>query len=274
MTHQTKTQDGVPTLPSVGEQDWYPLSLEQHRFYAVEQFSENVRSASIPVGIEMDGPLNADVFEACLPILVRRHQSLRTVVREVEGNPVQVILANPAVALAQHSLVDLDEASRQAQIAKLIEKDLKRPFDLHTGPLYRFLLLKCAHDKHVFLLAFHHIIADFLSIGIFLDELSTIYASLLENRSPNLPALTTRYVDFSSWEKEFFSKEYLDGALKFWREALKNSCPPLALPYDRSNPGQQAFGCLSEVLDFDVGYASQHQCVLSIEQRQQVRACI
>ena len=238
-------------MPSVGDRDWYPLSLEQNRFYAVERFSEKVRSASIPVGLDMEGPLNTVIFEECLPILVRRHESLRTVVREVEGNPVQVVLPNAVVALAQHDLSDLDDVARQARIDKLIEKDLKQPFDLHAGPLYRFLLIRCARDKHVFLLAFHHIIADFLSIKIFLDELSTIYTSLLEQRQPILPELTRRYVDFSSWEKEFFSQEYLDTNLQFWRDALKNNCSPLALPYDRPNPSQQSFGCLSEVLDFE-----------------------
>jgi len=248
---ESQTQHGPPTLPSVGNRDWYPLSLEQHRFYAVERFSEDVRSASIPIGLEMDGALNPEIFAASLPILVRRHPSLRTIIREIEGNPVQVILADSAVALAQHDLVDLGETERKARIDQLIEKELKRPFDLQAGPLYRFLLLKCAPDRHVFLLAFHHIIADFLSIGVFLDELSSIYTALLDDKPVNLPELTTRYVDFSSWEREFFSKEYLETTLKFWRDALKNNCSPHALPYDRASSSQQVFGCLSEVLDFE-----------------------
>jgi len=248
---EDQTRDSAATIRSVGERDSYPLSFEQKRFYAVQQFSDGGRSASIPVGMEMHGPLDADLLAACLPVLVERHPTLRTVIREVDGAAVQVILPTAPATLTQHSLAGLDQATQKRRIDECIENELKMPFALATGPLCRFILLELAHEEHVLLLSFHHIIADFLSIGIFLDELSELYAASLEERSANLRELPLRFVDFASFEKCAFTDEYRGATLEFWRSELSSHYELLDLPHDRPNPSQQVFRCDSEVLDFD-----------------------
>ena len=48
---------------------------------------------------------------------------------------------------------------------------VRRPYDLEKGPLFRLHLLSRSASEHIVLLVFHHIIGDFLSSAVFLDDL-------------------------------------------------------------------------------------------------------
>ena len=53
--------------------------------------------------------------------------------------------------------------------------DARQLYDLANAPLMRAKLVKLAEDDHVFILNFHHIIADGSSLAIFYKELAALY---------------------------------------------------------------------------------------------------
>ena len=58
------------------------------------------------------------------------------------------------------------------------EQEAWTPFDMSRAPLFRTRLLRLGADDHVLLLILHHIIVDGWSIGVFMEEVSELYAAL------------------------------------------------------------------------------------------------
>src|SRR4029077_7236458 len=98
-------------------------------------------------------------------------------------------------------LSDLSEAESQAEAHRLIVDYAQRLFDLSAGPLFRVILVKQSHDKHVFVTV-HHLVADAWSIGILFNELSILYDTYSGSRSSPLAELPVQYADFAVWQRQ------------------------------------------------------------------------
>ncbi len=91
------------------------------------------------------------------------------------------------------------------------------PFDLATGPLLRASVLRLAPEKHLVVLAMHHVVGDEWSGEILRRELDALY------RGRPLPELPVQYADFAVWQREWLSGAVLDGQLAYWRERAGRS---------------------------------------------------
>ncbi len=77
-----------------------PLSFAQQRLWFLDRLEPGRASYNMPFALRVRGPLDVDALESALAELVRRHEPLRTVFREVDGEPAQVILDTLASELA------------------------------------------------------------------------------------------------------------------------------------------------------------------------------
>ena len=145
----------------VSQQDTYALSPAQRRLWVLEQMNEEVSAAyNIPLTFWLKGDLNIDNLENAFNTLIDRHESLRTVFKQVDGQPVQIIL-NQNDCHFKINVVDFSENDQPSETAQ--ENALKlalEPFDLENAPLFRVDLLKVSTNEHLFFLSIHHIISD------------------------------------------------------------------------------------------------------------------
>ena len=81
----------IPSIVSVGRDQPLPLTLNQEQLWKLDQVIPGTPLFSIPQVYHISGDLNVDVFKKSIAELVRRHETLRTSFRAVNGNPVQVI---------------------------------------------------------------------------------------------------------------------------------------------------------------------------------------
>ena len=102
-------------------------------------------------------------------------------------------------------------------------------------------LLKLGEHEHILLWTFHHIITDGWSMGVFLQELATLYEAYSTGQSPQLPELPIQYADFALWQKKYLQGEVLATQLNYWKQQLKGELPVLDLPCDRPRLAIQTF---------------------------------
>ncbi|HEU0299357.1 MAG TPA: amino acid adenylation domain-containing protein, partial [Longimicrobium sp.] len=216
-----------------------PLSFAQQRFWFVEQLGAAANAYLMPVTFRLRGPLDVDALRRALDALIGRHESLRTVFRLADGQPVQVILPELRLPLPVHDLSALPEAEREREVRRLTRADNQTSFDLAQA-VVRASLLRVADDDHVLLLALHHIAGDAWSLNVLYDELEALYAAEREGRDAALPPLPVQYADFALWQRGRLDGEALEGELAHWRERLAG-VPTLALPTDRPHPALQSF---------------------------------
>src|SRR5215210_2652455 len=77
-----------PVSGPMGEGDW-PLSLDQERFWFMEQLYPGGAGLNITAATRMRGPVSMPAVAAALDEIVRRHAAWRTAFPLVAGRPVQ-----------------------------------------------------------------------------------------------------------------------------------------------------------------------------------------
>ncbi len=71
---------------------------------------------------------------------------------------------------------------------KNLEREAARPFDLEHGPLFRLRVFRRSSSESVLLLAMHHIVSDFWSVAVLLDELRRVYPAEIAGGSAGTAA--------------------------------------------------------------------------------------
>jgi hypothetical protein len=206
-----------------------PLSFAQELMWKLEQESGGSAVTTAPSALRLSGEIDPAVLEGSLWELLRRHTVLRSTFLVAGGRPLQRVGPVPDVALPVVDLAPLAEGEREPALSALIESEVRRPFDLATGPVLRSLLFRLGEREHVLLLAGHHIVVDQWSAGVFLRELSVLYAALLAGEGSPLPELPLQYGDFARWQREWMQGEVLAAELSYWRDRLAGA-KPVELP--------------------------------------------
>src|SRR5262249_24741360 len=104
------------------------------------------------------------------------------------------------------------------------------------GPLFRIHLLSRSASEHIVLLVVHHIIADFWSTAVLVDDLGRAYAEELEGRATGCSAPRTQYVDFTRWQHAMVAGVDGQQHWNYWRQKLSEPLPVLDLPSDFTRP--------------------------------------
>src|SRR3712207_5271232 len=180
-------REGHSSIPRRSGQAPAPLSFAQQRLWFLQQLEPDSPAYNIHLSLRLRGRLNVAVLERTLSEIVRRHESLRTTFVAVEGVPAQVVSAAEPLTLPVINLSDAAEPEVEA--ARLSAEQAARPFDLARGPLLRVVLLKLADEDHVILLTMHHIISDKWSIGVLVNEVTSLYQSLDKGQDSPLQEL-------------------------------------------------------------------------------------
>ncbi|HLL47353.1 MAG TPA: condensation domain-containing protein, partial [Longimicrobiaceae bacterium] len=228
----------APPLLPVPRDRPLPLSFAQQRLWFIDRLEPGRSAYNIPGALRLRGPLDRDALERALGEVVRRHEALRTVFREVHGEPVQVVSAGAGPVLED---VDLAGAA-EAEVLRAVRAEAERPFDLAAGPLFRTKLLRLSEGEHVLLLTLHHAVGDGWSRGVLHLELEALYGALVRGEAPRLPELPVQYADYAVWQRRWLVGAALEAQTAWWRERLAGVPATLQLPTDRPRPAVRGLG--------------------------------
>jgi amino acid adenylation domain-containing protein/non-ribosomal peptide synthase protein (TIGR01720 family) len=218
-----------------GEGDW-PLSLDQERYWFMEQLYPGGAGLNITAATRMRGPLSVPTLAAGLSEIVRRHAAWRTAFPAIDGKPVQRVGPPRPQPLPVVDLGGLPAARREPEVLRLVNEDSAAPFDLERGPLVRSRLMRLQAGEHVCVLAVHHTVTDWISFQIAWAELAALYGAFAAGGGPALPEPPVCYADFAVWQREWLQGEVLDELTSWWREQLAGFPVTLELPTDRPRP--------------------------------------
>ena len=102
-----------------------PLSFSQERLWFIDQLEGSV-AYHIPVVLRLKGILNIEAFQDALREVVNRHESLRTVISEVDGQGYQYILPLNSWKLAvTNGAAHPDEIALHDYVRSLIRQPFK-----------------------------------------------------------------------------------------------------------------------------------------------------
>ncbi len=227
-----------PPLKPIKRDGDLPLSFAQQRLWFLYQMQPNDASYNIPAAFKVRGALKLDVLQAVFDEIARRHETLRTLFKTVDGRPKIEILKQSPIKI-EH--INLTNSSKDSLIENFIIEEARTPFKLETGPLLRIKVLQQAPEEYVIILNMHHIISDGWSMGVLMNEVGSLYSAFSKGLPSPLPELEIQYVDFAAWQRKWLSGQTLEQQLNFWKEKLGHGSPPLQLPTDYPRPNTLSF---------------------------------
>ncbi|HKR15496.1 MAG TPA: amino acid adenylation domain-containing protein [Pyrinomonadaceae bacterium] len=231
----------APAIERATREQALPLSFAQQRLWFIEQLEPTAAAYHISQAIRLTGHLNIQALRKTFDEIVRRHEVLRTVFVDDDGEPAQVIHSSLNVELPLIDLSALPDSDREAATIEECTAGAQLPLDLEHGPLFRLKLLKLGNEDHVLLVTMHHIVTDGWSFGVLVRELSTLYRAFVTDSPSPLPELPIQYADFAYWQRHQSQDEVNEKELDYWRRQLAGPLPVLALPADHTRPPQLSY---------------------------------
>ncbi|WP_158889707.1 non-ribosomal peptide synthetase [Amycolatopsis anabasis] len=225
-----------PVLRPYERPDTVPLSAGQRRLWVLQALEGPSATYHLPLALRLRGAVDRDALAASVRDVVARHEILRTVYLEQDGEVRQRILADPAVRCRLAT-------TTAAELPGLIAEEAARPFDLVAEPSVRAALYSVAADDHTLVLVVHHIATDEWSLRPLLADLETAYAARRDGRAPDWSPLPVQYADYALWQTELLGDPAEPSALAaaqldFWADALAGLPDEIALPADRPRPAR------------------------------------
>ncbi|WP_432076171.1 amino acid adenylation domain-containing protein [Streptomyces wuyuanensis] len=241
-----------PALTAGERPDELPLSHAQQRLWVIQQIECTSAAYNFPLVMRLRGTLDREAWAAALADVTARHEALRTVFAERDGQAFQRVLpADDARPVVEHLRASQDE------VPGLVDTEINRPFTLAAELPLRATVIEVAPEEHVVVILLHHITTDEWSDRPFLRDLATAYAARLDTgKAPDWAPLPVQYADYALWQQRLLGDPADAGSLSarqldYWSTALAGAPEELELPTDRPRPARPAFSGAELDITFD-----------------------
>ncbi|MFJ9845217.1 amino acid adenylation domain-containing protein [Kitasatospora sp. NPDC101155] len=213
------------------------LSYTQRGMWLIESITGGSPYNLVFTCFVEEGKLDQGLLQEAFDRTARRHEGLRTVFRERDGEAVRHILdgVTPQLTAVEH---DGPADEFDAYVRRVSAERGAEPFDLAAAPALRLLFFGNPAGGRAVTLIAHHMLLDGTAVGLLLRELFDHYRELeggtAADHDPAVPldALIRRQEELRSageWERQ----------ANFWTEHLAGVPSVLELPADRQRPAIQ-----------------------------------
>ncbi|WP_198299658.1 MupA/Atu3671 family FMN-dependent luciferase-like monooxygenase [Tumebacillus avium] len=225
--------DAVPAV----RREEFPLTYGQRAMWFLQRLEPGNAAYNVARAVRIRSAVNIGALQAAFEGLVERHAVLRTVCTLANGEPVQRVTDNRGTVLTVQDAA----AWSAAELAEQVSEAANRPFDLENGPLLCVTLFSQGADESVLLLAMHHIVVDFWSLEVMMEELWTIYEAAVTGIPHGLEKPVAEFADYVNWQEQLLGSPRGAELFSYWKEQLSGAEPVLQLPTDHPRPVVQTY---------------------------------
>lgn len=190
------------------------------------------------VSLYIKGSLDPALVRLALLQVIERHRALRSVF-STDGLTFKV--ADPvADPLEEADLSSLKEEERTEKLKEILDREAEEAFAIHTGPLYRFRLIKHKEQLYQLILSFHHLVCDGWSIGIIMKDLGAVYTALKTGKQADLPD-PVDYTVYAADTANYEEGPHYTADLDYWLSKYRQQLPSFEFPSDKPRPAVRTF---------------------------------
>ena len=217
-----------------GSPDEFPMSAGQQGLWYAYRRDPDITAYNVFLPSRFRSRVDLVALRKTIQALVDRHASLRCVFAETEVDRLPV--GRIAAASDPEFLVIDASEMNESQLQRSVLDQTQRPFDLTTGPLLRVAAFRIADDDLVVIATTHHIVVDFWSLILLMDEIRTIYPSYAGGSNPELPPAVCNYHQFVETQNRLNHSTLGRQLATFWKHQLRNTPPVLDWQPDFERP--------------------------------------
>ncbi|KAA1243809.1 non-ribosomal peptide synthetase [Aquimarina sp. RZ0] len=195
------------------------LTLPQQDVYYEQLLYSEEPIYNIGAKIRIEGPLQIEAFECSYMSLIQQHDVYRTVFFKSQGGTFNQQLKEEVAPLRFQNFSKQNNSETKA--CEFMQQEFMKPFQLSEGePLYRFVLVKVAENKHYLFSVYHHIITDGWGTSLMFKRLVKNYNEILEF-GKIVSDYPFSYEDFVEDDMIYQQSEAFEKDKKYWVEKFK-----------------------------------------------------
>jgi amino acid adenylation domain-containing protein len=214
-----------------------PLSYAQRRIWFINRFEGQSSTYNIPLLLRFTGALDTTALRSAFRDVMTRHEVLRTVFGEVDGEPFQRILDPAEVELPWN---DWGRVAAD-RVPGIVSAAIGAWFDLSADVPLRGNLVQVDDQEFLLVLVIHHIAGDGGAWAPLGRDVSAAYRARVAGQEPKWADLPVQYADYALWQRETLGDlddpaSMVSTQAAYWRAELDGVSTPLPLPLDRPRP--------------------------------------
>jgi len=249
---EEKEKEEFVSIEPLPTQDSYEISHAQKRFWILDQKAINHTTYNMSEAYYIKGDLNKKAFSAAFKALVDRHESLRSTINIIKGEPRQVIQPAKKHGFEVEFLDLKDDEQKESKIKEIAGEEARYNFSLEEGSLLKALLIQTEDQEYVFIFTLHHIITDGWSMGVVLNDVLELYYAYDKGIAPRLEPMSIQYKDYAYWHNNKLKEQVTNSLKSYWLEQFADDIPTLNFPLDFERPAERKDEGKMYTLVFDV----------------------
>ncbi len=251
-------------IPHVGSVKEAPISPFQKRLWIIQSLNRTTTSYNVVGGLNLKGEINISEIKKNIFQLILAHDVLRTTFSERENAVFQVVhnKFEESQYLSEFDLRHIQSCEHEQWINAKLKQLSEIPFNLETGPLFKWEILEFSDNYIALLASMHHIIIDEWSLHKLLTDFFDLYLSLSSEKATQL-SINLRYIDYSAWANKRLQEDK-NKLSKFWSNYLKNASANIIAPLTLKRADSACY--LSKTYNVEIvhDYASRIRKVASL----------
>lgn len=216
-----ESKEGVLPLEPVDSSHGVPATSAQQGMWMVANVSGVETIFNMVIPFELIGELNIEALKHSLVTVIDNHVSLRAYFSKGKGSNLTVNVEDKVeLPWTDIDITQLEQNCRQSKLKQIIAAERSRKFKLSAAPLMRAVLVRIEPANYLFVLTFHHLIADAWSINLFKDEISTLYNAKIVGKSPEKKHREIRFTDFAYWQNKWQDDLRFKRQVAYWQDKI------------------------------------------------------
>lgn len=238
-------QAGYAPIPEISKELHYNVSNAQKRVWVLSQFEGAASAYTIVRSFFLHGTVVWQNLNRAFQACIQKHESLRTLFKEIDGELRQVILPELPFGIEYEDVTGMPDIKGFLQIEK--ERSAGWIFDLENGPLLRVKLFRISGNEYAMIFGVHHIISDGWSIAVMVQEVIQLYEAYCKKEEIPAMPLRIQYKDYVAWLTKKIAGVKGNNAREYWKKQFATEPEPLHLPVDFQRPQHRSFeGAMSK----------------------------
>ncbi|WP_050808561.1 non-ribosomal peptide synthetase [Collimonas fungivorans] len=203
----------------------YPLSSTQQAVWLDQLLAPDLPCYNIGTAVQVDGLHDVDRFEAAVRHVAETNEALRIMLEQDQGGCMQRFAADGRPSLQRFDFSAHDDP--QGQAWSHIRKIFGTPFELYGGRLWTMQWLQAGPERAYWLLCFHHLVADGMSISLVGSAVVEAYNRLRRGEPLTVGGAAASYGDFLAKDSEYLSSLRFAKDREFWLGRFASLPEPL-----------------------------------------------
>ncbi len=218
--------------------DLYTLSSQQKRIYSVVKLGGN-KAYNAPVAIHFSN-LDIALFNKALNKVIHKHPILRAHIIEQYSEPMFRIITDFKY---DAEFLQIENLKDKLALKQVVDKISTKYIEVSDLPLFNLTFISDTTEDCILVLNIHHIIADGISLNIFISDLNQFYNGMKRNdiRLGESIETTYDYFDYVHNQKNVYTSVKIQEAKKYWKKKLKGELSVMDLPIKTVRPQVQTY---------------------------------